>query len=93
MLTLKGLDKIPITKTRISNKRISQRVAQTREIFCHEAIDCPPPCNLSTDKQMALPNHRTAYLYYCEPKDGLDVASLRAMVLKPSFSLLTLMIL
>ena len=64
-----------------------------REIFCHEAIDCPPLRNLSTDKQMALPTHCTAYLYYCEPKDGLDVVSLRVMILKPALSLLTLMIL
>lgn len=42
-------------------------------------------------KQMALPKHRTAYWYDCEPKDGLDVVSLRVIILKPAFFLLTLM--
>ena len=42
-------------------------------------------------KQMALPNHRSAYCSYCEPKDGLDVVSLRMLISKPAFSSLTLM--
>lgn len=61
MLTLKSPGGASHYQNQISNKRVKERVAQTREIFCCEAIDCPPSVAFLQMKQMALPNHRTAY--------------------------------